>query len=89
MTIYVKELLDRLEERYGGMDGMEMAQKLFDLGVVNHTLCKVLAVRDFVDNKVKEGEKKVDAMWIASEKFCCTYEYIRKCVYYYTDINFD
>lgn len=89
MTIYVRELIERLDKKYGKLNGVDMAQKLFDLGVVNHTLCKVLAVRDFVDQQVKEGEKKVDAMWIASEKFCCTYEYIRKCVYYYTDINFN
>lgn len=89
MTIYVKELLERIGERYGELSGVEMAQKLFELGVVNHTLCKVLAVRDYVDERVKEGDKKIDAMWKASEQFCCSYEYARKCVYYYTDINFE
>lgn len=31
--------------------------------------------------------QKMDAMWKASEKFACSYEYIRKCMYYYKDIN--
>lgn len=89
LTIYVKELLERLDDRYGKLSGREMAEKMFQLGVIDHTLCKVLAIREFVDEQVKQGEKKVDSMWIAAEHFCCTYEYIRKCVYYYTDVNFD
>lgn len=89
MTIYVKDLIDRVEQRYGDMDVRDFAHKLFTMGVVDHTLCKVLAVREHVASQVKDGEKKVDAMWIAAEHFCCTYEYVRKCVYYYTDVNFD
>lgn len=89
MTIYVKELLMMLDKRYGTLSAGEMADKLFEIGVVDHTLCKVLVVREFVAAKVKNGEKKIDAMWNAAEHFCCTYEYIRKCVYYYTDINLD
>lgn len=89
MTIYVKELIMMLDRKYGTLSPGEMADKLFEIGVVDHTLCKVLAVREFVAKKVKNGEKKIDAMWNAAEHFCCTYEYIRKCVYYYTDINLD
>lgn len=89
MTIYVKELLMMLDRKYGALSPAEMADKLFEIGVVDHTLCKVLAIREFVAAKVKNQEKKIDAMWNASEHFCCTYEYIRKCVYYYTDVNLD
>lgn len=89
MTIYIKELLAMIDKRYGKLSAIEMADKLFEIGVVDHTLCKVLAVREFVQAKVKKGEKKIDAMWGAAEHFCCTYEYIRKCVYYYTDVNLD
>ena len=89
MTIYVKELLLMLDKKYGALSPGEMADKLFEIGVVDHTLCKVLAVREFVAAKVKTGEKKIDAVWAAAEHFCCTYEYIRKCVYYYTDVNLD
>lgn len=78
-----------LNQRYGQLSACEMADKLFEIGVVDHTLCKVLAVREFVAEKVKNGDKKIDAMWCAAEHFCCTYEYVRKCVYYYTDVNLE
>ena len=76
-----------LKARYGTLTAGELAGKLFEIGVLDHTLCKVLAVREYVAARVAEGRKKIDAMWEASEHFCCTYEYIRKCVYYYTDVN--
>lgn len=87
MTIYFKELLERIDRRYGKLPPDRFAQKLFEIGVIDHTLCKVLSVREYVDSLVASGEKKIDAMWLAAEKFCCTYEYVRKCVYYYTDVN--
>ena len=57
------------------------------MGVVDYTRCKILAVRNVVDEMVKKGMKKSDAMWSAAEQFACSYEYIRKCMYYYTDVN--
>lgn len=87
MTIYIKELLKIITEKYGKLNTDELAKKLFEIGVVDHTLCKVLAVRQNVEKQMKDGTKKIDAMWNAAEKFSCTYEYVRKCIYYYTDIN--
>lgn len=87
MTIYVKELLSMLSQAYGKLENEELTSKLFEIGVIDHTLCKVLAVRKCVDDQIRNGCKKIDAMWNAAEKFACTYEYIRKCVYYYTDVN--
>jgi hypothetical protein len=87
MTKYQKELARIVAERYGELPTAQLVEKLCRIGVVDHTLCKVFAVRRFVDEQVKSGVGKVDAMWTASEHFCATYEYIRKCMYYYTDIN--
>ncbi|MDL2319902.1 hypothetical protein LJC45_02080 [Alistipes sp. OttesenSCG-928-B03] len=89
MTIYVRELVAKLKEKYGQLSTDDFADKLFEIGVVDHTLCKVLAVRDYVAVRVREGEKKIDAMWKAAEHFSCSYEYIRKCIYYYTDVNIE
>ena len=89
MTIYMKELIGMLDRRYGQMPTEEFAGKLFQIGVLDHTLCKVLAVREFVYAIVKDGGKKIDAMWEAAEHFSCSYEYVRKCIYYYTDVNID
>lgn len=89
MTIYMKELVSLLDRKYGQMATEELAGKLFKIGVLDHTLCKVLAIREYVAEMVRSGEKKVDAMWRAAEHFSCSYEYIRKCMYYYVDVNID
>ena len=87
MTIYQKELLALVEQHYGTLSPEALCERLFEIGVLDHTLCKVLAGREYVAQAIAHGTRKVDAMWQASEHFCCTYEYIRKCVYYYTDVN--
>lgn len=87
MTTYEKQLVEMVEQRCGELAPREVIQKLIQVGVVDYSRCKVLAVREYVDTRVKNGEKKIDAMWQAAERFVCTYEYIRKCVYYYTDVN--
>jgi ribosomal protein L17 len=87
MTRYQKELAREVAHRYGHLSCVQLVEELCRIGVVDHTLCKVFAVRRYVDQLVKEGTGKVDAMWAATEQFCSTYEYVRKCMYYYTDIN--
>ncbi len=87
MTRYEKELVRVIAERYGELPAVELTALLLRIGVVDHTLCKVLAVRRWVEDEVRTGTGKVDAMWLAAEHFCATYEYVRKCMYYYTDVN--
>ncbi len=89
MTTYIKQLLVQLQEKYGNLNNDEFVRKLIEIGVIDFRLCKILAVREHVYAAVKAGSKKNDAMWTAAEHFGCTYEYIRKCMYYYTDVNFD
>lgn len=87
MTIYEKELAELVNRRFDGMKGSQLLRKLIEMGVIDTTRCKILAVREFVNERVKNDSKKVDAMWTAAEKFSCSYEYIRKCMYYYRDVN--
>ena len=88
VTRYEKELVQILTERYGpSLRTDTIIEELLRIGVVDHTRCKILAVRRFVDTQVKIGSGKVDAMWLASEHFCVSFEYVRKCMYYYTDVN--
>ncbi len=86
MTVYMNELLDHLE-RQGGTTPRQLMETLVGMGLIDHTLCKVLAVRYEVARHMEAGNNKTDAMWLTTEKYCCSYEYVRKCVYYYTDIN--
>mgnify|MGYP007081677823 FL=1 len=46
-----------------------------------------MVVREYVNELVGRGTGKVDAMYMAAEKFCCSYEYVRKCMYYYKEVN--
>ena len=87
MTVYEKELATIVEKRFAGLSGGQLLEELINMGVVDYSRCKVLAVREYVASLVKRGHRKVDSMWIAAEKFCCSYEYVRKCIYYYKDIN--
>ncbi|MBE6209005.1 MAG: hypothetical protein IKA60_03225 [Rikenellaceae bacterium] len=87
MTIYQRELKERIASHYADMSSDQLIDLLFDMGVVDHTRCKVLAVRDCVEEMVRAGRGKVDAMYQAAERFACSYEYVRKCMYYYTDVN--
>ena len=87
MTTYEKQLAEMVEERYAGLTGRALVEKLIEIGVVDYSRCKILAVREAVGRLMKKGMKKTDAMWTAAEQFACSYEYIRKCMYNYLDIN--
>lgn len=86
-TTYQKHLATIVSDRFSDLSGGQLLDKLFQIGVVDPTRCKVLAVREFVEALVKQRAKKTDAMWRASQHFGCSYEYVRKCMYYYIDVN--
>ncbi len=87
MTLYEKELARIVGERYGKLNAAELVAELCRIGVVDHTRCKILAVRRRVEELVHDGHRKIEAMWLAADQFCATYEYVRKCMYYHTDVN--
>lgn len=82
-----KRACRQLAQRYPELPLPQMIAKLTEIGVIDYSRCKTLSVREYVNALVRSGCKKMDAMWKASEKFACSYEYIRKCMYYYKDIN--
>ena len=87
MTTYENQLVGMIENRCGGLSARDVAEKLIRMGVVDFSRCKILAVREYVLEQIKTGKGKVDVMWEAAERFACSYEYVRKCVYYYRDVN--
>jgi hypothetical protein len=87
MTRYEKELACIVAERYGNLSATQLVAQLCRIGVIDHTLCKVLAVRRYVEEAVKEGSGRMAAMWLATGHFSVTFEYVRKCIYYYRDVN--
>lgn len=89
MTVYDRQLIDALAKMYPLEGTAELVERLIEMGVVDTTRCKVLVVREYVHELVKQGNGKVDAMYMAAEKFCSSYEYVRKCMYYYKNVNFN
>ncbi len=87
MNLYQKRLHELVRSRVPHADGAQVVDLLFRIGVIDSTLIKVLLIREYVDELMRGGETKLNAMWRATEIFACTYEYVRKCVYYYKDIN--
>lgn len=87
LNVYDKQLVNSIETMFPGDNTAEVVRQLIRMGVVDTVRCKILVVRSFVDELVHQGNGKVDAMYIAAEKFCCSYEYVRKCMYYYKDVN--
>ncbi len=87
VTRYQKELARLIAREYGNLSADKLIEKLYRMGVIDHSLCKVLTVRRWVDDTMKSGYRKGKAMLMASDKFCTSYDYIRKCMYYYTDVN--
>lgn len=87
MTIYQRNLQELVNAKFENEKPGDVVEFLFNIGVIDSTLAKVLVIREYVGQLIREGEAKLNAMWKATEIFACTYEYVRKCVYYYKDIN--
>ena len=87
LTVYDKQLIGEVERMFPDHHAGEVVERLIRMGVVDTVRCKILVVREYVNELVGRGTGKVDAMYMAAEKFCCSYEYVRKCMYYYKEVN--
>jgi hypothetical protein len=87
LTRYEKELARIVGERCEGRSARAIVEELCRVGVIDHTLCKVLAVRRWIEETMTQGSTRGEAMWLATDHFCVSHEYVRKCMYYYTDVN--
>ncbi len=87
MTIYERRLYDAIAELYPCLDPRGIFEKLVETGIIDFSRCKILVIREHVEAQMRKGVKKIDAMWETADTFACSYEYVRKCVYYYRDIN--
>ncbi len=87
--MYLQQLTRIINERYPDRSSDQIVELLYRHGLIDFTMIKALVIREEVFRAVKSGKSKLTAMWEASEKFACTYEYVRKCIYYYKDVNLD
>lgn len=87
MTIYQKKFNEIIKNNFDGYSTPQILEVMFEMGVIENTILKVLVIREFVKKLVVGGESKITAMWKATEIFACSFEYVRKCMYYYKDVN--
>ncbi len=69
-TTYEAELARLVSKRFGRISPGRLVVELYRIGVIDHTLCKTLMVRRWVEQAVRDGHRKTRAMWLASEYFC-------------------
>lgn len=87
LRIYDKDFIRQFSSLYDGLPVDEVLNKLQEMGLLNPVAVSATIIREHVATLLSSGEKKTDAMWMATEHFGCSYEYVRKCVYFYPDAN--
>jgi len=83
----MKKYLDVLKFGCKGKSASEVIDMLHENGMIDTMLLKVAVIRVWIATREKDGAKRVDAMFEAAAVFECTYEFVRKCIYYYKDIK--
>lgn len=81
MTRHEESLAGVLLGEVGGLRTEEAVRRLIRLGLLNRTACERLAVRDEVARLAREGIPRCEALHMAAERFCCSYEKARGLFY--------
>ena len=68
LTVYDKQLIGEVERMFPDHHVGEVVERLIRMGVVDTVRCKILVVREYVNELVGRGTGKVDAMYMAAEK---------------------
>ncbi len=83
-TIYEERLVELATERCGANPTTaELMEWLIAEGVIDPTRSKALVIRDYIAHLISLGHTKTDAMQIAADRYCCSYECVRHYEYYY------
>ncbi len=87
LNICEKFLVESMERLFPDADTATVVEELIRIGVVDPIRCKILLVRESVEALIKEGRGKVESMEITADTLCVSSGYVRKCMYYDTNIN--
>lgn len=82
MTHHDQLLATLLKEQIGEASPDLAIEKLLQKGLINRAACERLAIHDYILRQEKEGARRCEAMILAAEKFCCSYEKARDSFYY-------
>lgn len=58
-----------------------LIEELVRLGLIDWRRCEELMLRDEVLRLIRSGERVVDALMMAAQRFCCSYEKARYIYY--------
>ena len=64
LTVYDKQLIGEVERMFPDHHAGEVVERLIRMGVVDTVRCKILVVREYVNELVGRGTGKVDAMYM-------------------------
>jgi len=81
-TIYDRALRRTIACRTAGLTPSEVIETLQSLNLLSPARCKAFLAKERVAELMAEGMTKIDAMFQTAEEFCCSYECIRKYIYY-------
>lgn len=79
MTRTDRLLIQMLTRRFG-LKG-ELAERLLEAGVIDRCGAERQAIRDRVEECVRGGMKRCEAMEGVAVEYCCSYEKVRNAVY--------
>ena len=81
MTQHQKLLADVLQKQLEGLSLEQITEKLLSTGLANVRTCEHYALYDEITRLVDEGMPRCEAMQVAADKFCCSYEKARDSFY--------
>lgn len=87
LTVYDKQLIGEVERMFPDHHAGEVVERLIRMGVVDTVRCKILDGEGVCERTrgPRNGQGRCHVH--GAEKFCCSYEYVRKCMYYYKEVN--
>lgn len=81
MTIIEKRVAEIMVARCGTEQARAVVEEMARLGMTDQKRCRAAVARECVRRLTSEGVSKVQAMYMAAEECCCSYECVRNYVY--------
>ena len=75
-------ILKTLAKECGTSSARATINQLVRIGVLSPARARAWVIRQRVEEMYAMGERKTKAMEIVAQQMCCSYEHVRKCVYY-------
>lgn len=64
-----------------GLTPNQAATRLIAAGLLNRRACEQLSVKTQIDRMAREGVPRCEAMHVAADNLCCSYEKVRGLYY--------